>query len=140
MIVVDTNTIAYFYLNSDKKEIAEAVNTRDPDWLAPLLWKSEFRNVLTLYLRRDLMSIEEVLSLAKQVEEEMAERELAVDSDRVLKLAEATSCSAYDCEFVALAQHLDIALVTNDKRVLKAFPATAVSLEDFTKPPAADEN
>ena len=82
------------------------------------------------------MSIEEVLSLATQVEEEMAEREFAVDSDRVLKLAAATSCSAYDCEFVGLAQHLGISLVTNDKHVLKAFPDTAVSLEEFTKPPA----
>ena len=82
------------------------------------------------------MSIEEVLSLATQVEEEMAEREFAVDSARVLKLAAATSCSAYDCEFVGLAQHLGISLVTNDKHVLKAFPDTAVSLEEFKKPPA----
>ncbi len=37
-------------------------------------------------------------------------------------------CSAYDCEFVALAIQLDTRLDTMDGRLLRAFPERAMSL------------
>jgi len=49
----------------------------------------------------------------------------------VLELVSARECSAYDCEFVALAKGLGISLVTVDKKILKEFSQTAVSLDDF---------
>ena len=52
MIVADTNTIAYLYINSEKSAQAEQLLMREPRWIAPSLWKSEFRNVLALYLRK----------------------------------------------------------------------------------------
>ena len=33
----------------------------DPEWLAPTLWKSEFPNVLALYLRKDTITLEKAL-------------------------------------------------------------------------------
>jgi hypothetical protein len=35
------------------------------------------------------------------------------------------------CEYVALAQHLDVRLVTGDTQVVDRFPDTAVLLEEF---------
>jgi predicted nucleic acid-binding protein len=61
----------------------------------------------------------------------METHEYDVDSDRVLRLVAGSRCSAYDCEFVALAQELGISLVTIDKQILKDFPAAAVSLANF---------
>jgi predicted nucleic acid-binding protein len=37
----------------------------------------------------------------------------------------------YDCEFVALAQHLDVPLVTADKKILREFPVIAKSLDAY---------
>jgi len=54
-----------------------------------------------------------------------------VSSSQVLALVEKNSCSSYDCEFVALAQCLDTKLVTQDKKILKEFPSTAISIADF---------
>ena len=54
-----------------------------------------------------------------------------VPSLDVLRLASESGCSAYDCEFVVLAQNLAIRLVTLDRKVQLAFPKVAVSLEDF---------
>jgi predicted nucleic acid-binding protein len=48
-------------------------------------------------------------------------------SHHVLSLAAQSGCSAYDCEFVALAQDLRVPLVTTDRQILKAFPTVAVS-------------
>ena len=53
--------------------------------------------------------------------------EYDVDSTRVLELARDSDCSAYDCEFVALAELLDVPLVTADPGVLQTFPGLALS-------------
>jgi len=49
----------------------------------------------------------------------------------VLELAVRSRCTAYDCEFVALAKQLGVPLVTSDRQVLAAFPETAVSPDAF---------
>jgi predicted nucleic acid-binding protein len=46
-------------------------------------------------------------------------------------LAAGSTCSAYDCEFVALAQELGTVLVTMDKQILRDFPDVAVSIDTF---------
>jgi predicted nucleic acid-binding protein len=61
----------------------------------------------------------------------MAEREYTVPSASVLGLVPNSSCSAYDCEFVALAKQLSVKLVTEDKRILAEFPEIAVALKYF---------
>lgn len=115
----------------DRTAEARAAFRRDPEWVAPLLWRSEFRNVLAAYFRRDL-ALEDGLQLAKEAERLMEGGEYHVDSPRVLSLAAVSPCSAYDCEFVALAQELGIPLVTSDREILRAFPTTAVALNQFT--------
>jgi predicted nucleic acid-binding protein len=46
----------------------------------------------------------------------------------VLELAHQSGCTAYDCEFIAVAKTLGAKLFTADKQVLKAFPKIAVPL------------
>jgi predicted nucleic acid-binding protein len=54
-----------------------------------------------------------------------------VSAERVLGLVARSTCTAYDCEYVALAQELAVPLVTADKQVLRAFPDHTCSLKDF---------
>jgi len=79
------------------------------------------------------MNFEAAISSLRLAEETVAGREYAVEARKVLELAYRTQCSAYDCEYVALAQELDVPLVTADKQLVAAFPKTAVSLEKFVK-------
>ena len=131
MIVVDTNVIAYLYLDSPETSVAERVLLADPEWRAPVLWRSEFRNVLVHYLRRGILSSEKGFQIAEKAELRMQGREYLVSSAQVLRLAASSKCSAYDCEFVALAQELGVKLVTADKRVVSEFPETAIALDAF---------
>ncbi len=59
------------------------------------------------------------------------QNEFDVSSSQVLALIDESNCSSYDCEFIALAHHFDMKLVTQDKKILKEFPSTAISVADF---------
>ena len=59
MIVVDTNVIAYLLLPYEFSAQADALYNRDPDWAAPIFWRSEFRNLLAGYLRRKALTFDE---------------------------------------------------------------------------------
>lgn len=131
MIVVDTNVLAYLWLPGDMTPAAEQVLAGDPEWAAPVLWRSEFRSILSGAIRRQTLSLASASSIAAAAEAQLQGREFSVKSARVLALANRSGCSAYDCEFVALAEDLGVALVTNDREVLRAFPETAVSLTSF---------
>lgn len=128
MIVVDTNILAYFYLPTPETPLAERLLRADPEWAAPVLWRSEFRSVLALYLRKGLLDFDRAYALQREAEDLMAGREYHVDSYEVLRLVRESPCSAYDCEFVVLAEHLGCRLVTADRAVLRSFPSVAVSL------------
>lgn len=128
MIVVDTNVLAYLYLPGEHTRAAEALLERDPDWCAPILWRSEFRNILAGYVRRKDISFEQATSLQAEAEGLLAGGEYEVESRAVLELVRDSDCSAYDCEFVALAMKLDAKLFTMDKKLLRAFPNCAQSI------------
>ena len=128
MIVVDTNVIAYLHLSGEFTGRAEALLQRDPEWIAPLLWRSELRNLLAGYLRRKTLNFDEIREIQGEAESLMAGSEYEVDSQRGLELVRDSDCSAYDCEFAALAMRLDVKLVTSDSRLLKAFPKLAIPL------------
>ncbi len=128
MIVVDTNVLAYLYLPGDFTAQAEALLEREPEWAMPVLWRSEFRNILAGYMRRGTLTFEQARDLQAEAESLLAGSEHDVDSRQVLELVRDSDCSAYDCEFVALALRLDTRLVTMDAKLLKAFPRRAVAL------------
>ncbi len=128
MIVVDSNILAYLYLPGDHTDNAEALLEREPDWAAPTLWRSEFRNILAGYMRRKTLTLEQACMLQNEAEGLLCGSEFEVDSEAVLQLVRDSDCSAYDCEFIALANKLNTKLVTVDKKLLQAFPARAVAL------------
>lgn len=131
MIVVDTNVIAYLHLPGERTPAAEAAWKADPDWHAPLLWRSEFRNLLVLQMRRSGIDLAGAGRLSGEAERTLEDGEHMVRARHVLRLAGGSGRSAYDCEFVALAEVLDVPLVTADRDLCASFPDRSVELEAF---------
>lgn len=131
MIVVDTNVIHYCWVRGEHTELAQAVRQRDPEWHAPILWRSELRNVLTSYLRRESLTRAQVASILGAAARALAECEHLVADDLVLDVVANSALTAYDAEFVALAAALSAPLVTGDKAILNAFPALAFTMKSF---------
>jgi predicted nucleic acid-binding protein len=129
MIVVDTNILAYFWIPGDFTEQAEALLKKDPNWVVPPLWRSEFRNVLACHLRRKDFPLVRAQEIMANAEDHMQGAEYQVSSIHVLDLVNKSKCSAYDCEFVALAEQMNVPLITADGGLLSAFPKIAKSIK-----------
>ena len=129
MVVVDTNIISYLYLAGERSQQVERLLAVDSHWSAPVLWRSEFSSVLGRYLRGNYLSLDEVLHIIEQAELLLGENEYEVPSAHIMLLVNSSDCSAYDCEFVALAQYLEVPLMTADKKILREFPAIAKSID-----------
>ena len=100
MIVVDTNIISYFYLNSEHSTLAAKTFNKDPHWSVPLLWRSEFRNVLISYIRKNIITLPDAIEIFEFAEKLLKENEYEINYVQVLSLSHSSGCSAYDCEFV----------------------------------------
>lgn len=131
MIVADTNLVAYFLIPGERSAEADSVFRKDSEWVAPLLWRSEFRSVLAFHIRRSALSLDQALEIMTDAETLMRGREYSLPSEPVMRLVAASPCSAYACEFVALARELGVSLVTSDAKVLGAFDQTAISPAQF---------
>ncbi|MGH7581950.1 MAG: type II toxin-antitoxin system VapC family toxin [Gemmatimonadales bacterium] len=131
MIVADVNLVAYLLLGGPHTAAAQRVFQRDAVWAAPILWRSEFRSVLAAYMRHGNLTLQEAARAHELAVSLLSGREFTVSGDRVLDLLAASTCSAYDCEYIALADDLGVPLVTADRQVLRAFADRAVSLTDF---------
>jgi predicted nucleic acid-binding protein len=121
LIVVDTNVLAYLYLPGKYSAAAEQLLLRDGEWAVPRLWRSEFSNVLATYMRNKLLALDDATAIWSRVRALVADREYDVVSIDVLRLAHGSGCSAYDCEFVVLAEYLDVKFVSADAKLCKAF-------------------
>lgn len=125
MIVVDVTVLAYFLIEGDETASVVRLRKRDPDWIAPDLWRSELMNVLWKYVRRGDFDLELALEHISFAEDFMGPRSFALRAEEVLPLAVSSGCSAYDCQYIALAERLDVSLATHDQRILTSFPELA---------------
>ncbi|MDF7799379.1 type II toxin-antitoxin system VapC family toxin [Pontiellaceae bacterium B1224] len=133
MIVVDTNVITGAFIDSDHAALVDKVMAKDQEWFSPYLWRSEFRNVLSLYCRHSVLEWGQALEISTKAEGRLSGRELWPVSARVLGLAQESGCSPYDCEFVSVAIDLGLPLITFDIKVLRQFPYIALSPQEFVE-------
>ena len=131
MIVADCNLIAYLLLVGPRTRTAEAVFLRDPAWAAPLLWRSELRNVLATQIRVNHLPLAEALLKMTEAETVIGSLEFPVSSDEVLEECARSGVSAYDAEYLVVARKLQVPLLTLDQRLLSSGAPVAWTPEAF---------
>ena len=130
MIVVDTNVIAYLFLDSTHTESARHWLGTDGDWHVPVLWRSEFKNILALYMRKNMLTQKQATAVYGQALSRLVQFEFQPDGAAVFVLAGKSGCTPYDCEFIATAYALKTRLLTADKPLQKAFPRETLCFTD----------
>jgi len=103
MIVADNSLISYFTIEGEFTEEAVAVREKDPVWAAPLLWRSEFLNVLWLHVRQGAFGLDLAFEHIDVAEDLIADRSYEIAPMEVLRLAVNSGCTAYDSQYAALA-------------------------------------
>jgi predicted nucleic acid-binding protein len=133
VIVADTNLLAYFLLPGPHHSTARAVFTRDPAWHVPLLWRSELANIFILTVRHQKLPLTHAATLWETAAALLAGKEHPVSGINVIETAHRHGLTAYDAEFVTLAEGLGVPLVTTDSAILNAVPQLAKSPLTFAK-------
>ena len=131
MKVVDTNVIAYLFIEGSNTKHSKALFEDDAFWVSSILWRSKFRNILALYYRKNYINSLQMREIMRKAEELLNGNEYNIPSNQIFDLIENSTCSVYDCEFVALAQDIGEKLITSDKRILKEFPEYTKSLLEY---------
>jgi len=133
VIVVDTNLIANAVLPGQHRDEVLRVARRDPAWLAPALWRIELRNVLATTMRVRALPLERALAAYSAAEELVVDAGVEPTPAESLELAARGGVSAYDAEFVFVAERLDLVLVTADRKLVAAFPGRVRSIREFAE-------
>lgn len=131
MIVVDTHIIAYMTFKTAHTEVVQLLHSAVSAWAVPALWRSEFLNVMSIFYKKALLEREELVPALSFAEKLCGGREFYVSNLEILQLVMSSSCSSYDCEYVALAKKMNVPLITYDKQILKEFPTLAFIPEDY---------
>jgi len=131
MIVVDANILLYATIECDTTLLTQALKSKDPDWRAPPLLIDETTNVLATYERRGILTLDQCQALLRSTMAFMEVASIAVDFNLVLDIAARHRISGYDAQYVVLAQTLDVALVTEDRKLREALPGIALSLSEY---------
>ncbi|MCG3195082.1 MAG: hypothetical protein DIJKHBIC_04351 [Thermoanaerobaculia bacterium] len=133
MIVIDANVVAYLLISGPRTAEAEATLLRDPAWVAPVLWKSEVRNVLSLYVRRREIDVETAVGLFERAASIVTCPSEEASTADILRISAERSISAYDAEYAALSSLHGIPLVTADGPLATKCPDLAIRLGDFAR-------
>jgi len=131
VIVVDVNVVAYFLVKGEKTAAARDLLHRDPDWRLPALWRHEYLNVLATFAREGGATIAEAQTLWRRGVELFGTREQSVDMESALALAVENRISACDAQYIALARRLQTVCVTEDRRLLRRFPALTRTIQTY---------
>lgn len=131
MIVVDTNLIVETVLPGDGHGLAVEVAARDPEWVAPALWRSELRNVLATSMRVRGLKLRDAVAAFEAADEIVTDFDVDEFAEACLALAAKGRISGYDAEFVFTAERLGKPLVSSDRKLAKAFPGRVLSPGEF---------
>jgi predicted nucleic acid-binding protein len=126
VIVADTNLVAYLVINGEFTEAATDALRVDPEWVAPSQLFYELLNLLSTYTRQKRLTIDQAVDAYRRARSVVHEMPFESDARVVLELSCGSRLAAYDCVFVAAAMSSDLPLVTFDRQLREAYPATAI--------------
>jgi predicted nucleic acid-binding protein len=135
VIVVDTNVLAYAVLPGVASALVARVAERDPSWIAPVFWRRELANVLATSMRVRGVKLEDAVAAFGEAERLVTDAEVEPAIAERLEIAQRGGVSAYDAEFVFVAERFDLVLVTGDRKLALAFPGRVQLIETFAAAP-----
>lgn len=133
MIVADANLIIYLYVAGPLAAMGKAAWAKDPDWRTAPLWRCELTSAVLKMIRAGVLDEQDAHEAMNNASSEITPREVHASQQRVLRLALQYGISAYDAQYVALAEMLGVPCVTAGAALARKASAFCVPLTDFIK-------
>ncbi len=119
MIVVDANVVAYWAIEGEFTNSARELWRVDSEWMVPMLCRHELANVVATYVKRGAMEVADVADLWSGIELVISGNEIEVDLPSAVAIAIERKLSAYDAQYLLLAEQHGVPLVSQDKKLVK---------------------
>lgn len=133
MIVADGNLIVYRHVAGPLTPLPNAARGKDSDWRTAALWRCEMTSAVVKMIRGAVLEESDALAAMAAADAEMADRETSVPQDRAMRVALRYGISAYDAQYIALAEMLGGPCVSADAALIKKTLGLSVLLADFVK-------
>lgn len=118
-IVIDASVALKWVFEEPGTEAALAL--RSEQMIAPELWLAEAANALWRHVRLGEINAEEALARMEElVDAPVASLSIQPHVGRALRIATQIRHPVYDCFYLALAEHYDIDVITDDRRFAAA--------------------
>jgi len=131
MIVVDANILIYSLIKCEQSPLIEKLRGKDADWRTAALCLHEALNVLVTYQRRGVLTLAQCRVLLGHAERFIGVAQCEVPMAAALAVAAEYATTGYDAQYVALAQSMNAPLITEDRKLRKAVPGIAFSMQEF---------
>ncbi len=133
MIVIDANILVYSLIEGEYSPLVKKLQEKETDWRTTALCLHEVLNVLATYQRREVQALKQCKKLLEHAERFMQVAQCEVKMDAALSVAAKYNLTGYDAQYVALAQSLNVLLVTEDRKLREAVPGIAFSMQEFLR-------
>jgi hypothetical protein len=128
MIVVDSTVVTFLFLEGELTEAVKELHRIDPDWVTPPILNHEMLNILAVVGTAD-KTVAPMEEIWRGIRALIGPRQQVPDPLRSLRLAIELHVSGYEAQYFALAEQLNIPLVTEEKRLLELVPGRCLSIE-----------
>jgi hypothetical protein len=132
MIVVDSSVISFLFLEGELTESVKELHRIDSEWITPPILNHEMLNILAVVGTAD-QAFAPMEEIWRDLRALLGSRQQVPDPLRSLHLAIELEISGYVAQYVALAQQLNIPLVTEEQRLLEQLPDLCLSIEEALK-------
>ncbi len=120
MIVVDCTVIADFFIgNAEMQMSVQSLLEMDSEWIAPVLWRYEFGNVLLKEVRGGRMSADLMDRYLAAGEKLIFESVVDFDASKIAEMSRARDLSFYDASYVWLGQARGLPFYTRDGKLAR---------------------
>ena len=130
MVLIDTNILAYLLIHGEQTDAAQRLRRSDPDWRSEAFIMVEFTNLLVGYTVAKQMTLALAQNLFEKADTLLDGKLGRISHTQVLTTAARHRVTAYDARFLALAQSLELRLITEDNKLRAAAPALTQSLAE----------
>ena len=131
MIVIDANILIYSLIECDHSPLIHKLREKDVDWRTAGLCLHETLNVLATYQRREVLTLTQCRELLAHADRFIKVAQCDVEMEAALAVAAEYAITGYDAQYVVLAQNLNVPLITEDRKLRKAVPGIALSMQEF---------